>query len=128
MTGWGELERGDLAVGTTRHPLRKQVCVTVRRGSVVYTAAYCRSEEEADQLWAALRELVGAAPIIAQAKDADHQPEEDLMLPADLVWCPGAKNGEQPPCSKDRAHLGHYLSAAELRTTATRPQPNGGAS
>ena len=76
MTGWGELERGDLAVGITRHPLRKQVCVTVRRGSVVYTAAYCRNEEEADRLWAALRELVGAAPIIAQAKDADHQPEE----------------------------------------------------
>ncbi|GAA0495017.1 hypothetical protein Ade02nite_19340 [Paractinoplanes deccanensis] len=60
MTGWGQLERGDLAVGVTRHPLRKSICVTVRSGSVVYVAAYCRNEEEADRLWAALVEMTGA--------------------------------------------------------------------
>lgn len=60
MTGWGELERGDLAAGVTRHPLRKSIAVTVRRGTTVYTAAYCRNEEEADRLWAALVELSGA--------------------------------------------------------------------
>ncbi len=60
MSGWGDLERGDLAVGVTRHPLRKSVTVTVRRGPVVYVAAYCRSEEEADRLWAALIELTDA--------------------------------------------------------------------
>lgn len=60
MSSWGELERGDLAVGVTRHPLRKSITVTVRRGSVVYVAAYCRNEEEADRLWAALIELSDA--------------------------------------------------------------------
>lgn len=59
-TGWGELERGDLAVGVTRHPLRKGVAGTVRRGTTVYTTAYCRNEEEADRLWAALVELTDA--------------------------------------------------------------------
>ncbi len=65
MTGWGELERGDLAVGVTRHPMRKSICVTVRRGSTVYTAAYCRNEEEADRLWDALVELTGARSEVA---------------------------------------------------------------
>ena len=65
MSGWGELERGDLAVGVTRHPLRKSICVTVRRGSTVYTAAYCRNEEEADRLWAALVELTDARREVA---------------------------------------------------------------
>lgn len=60
MSGWGELERGDLAVGVTRTDFRKSVAVTVRRGSVVYVAAYCRNEDEADRLWAALCELAGA--------------------------------------------------------------------
>ncbi len=60
MSGWGELERGNLAIGVTKHPMRKSVCVTVRRGSVQYVAAYCRSEEEADRLWAALIELTDA--------------------------------------------------------------------
>lgn len=60
MSGWGELQRGDLAVGVTKRPLRKSVAVTVRRGSVVYVPAYCRNEEEADRLWAALIELTNA--------------------------------------------------------------------
>ena len=55
--GWGELERGSLAVGITRVPTRTSVAVTVRRGSTVFTAAYCRNEEEADRLWQALVEL-----------------------------------------------------------------------
>lgn len=63
MSDWGELERGDLAVGITRYPWRKSIAVTVRRGSVVYTAAYCRSEEEADRLWAALVELTQPVPV-----------------------------------------------------------------
>lgn len=54
---WGELERGNLSVGVTRMPWRKSVCVTVRRGSVIYTTAYCRSDEEAQRLWDALVEL-----------------------------------------------------------------------
>ncbi len=60
MSGWGELERGDLAVGVTRYPLRKTIAVTVRRGSTVHVAAHCRNEEEADRLWAALIELSDA--------------------------------------------------------------------
>ncbi|MET0415814.1 MAG: hypothetical protein ABW022_07315 [Actinoplanes sp.] len=60
MSGWGELQRGDLAVGVTRHPMRKSIAVTVQRGSVMYTAAYCRNEEEADRLWTALVELTDA--------------------------------------------------------------------
>lgn len=60
MTGWGELVRGDLSVGITRHSMRKSVCVTVSRGPVVYTTAYCRNEEEADRLWQALLELTNA--------------------------------------------------------------------
>lgn len=63
--GWGELERGDLAVGVTWHPLRKGVAVTVRRGTTVYTTAYCRNEEEADRLWAALVEITDARPEVA---------------------------------------------------------------
>jgi hypothetical protein len=31
----------------------------VQRGSVLYTVAYCRNEEEADRLWHALLELTG---------------------------------------------------------------------
>ncbi len=53
----GELEIGDLAIGVIDHPARKSPAVTVRRGSVIYTTAYCRSEEEADRLWEALLEL-----------------------------------------------------------------------
>lgn len=55
--GWGELQRGDLAVGVTRHPARKSIAVTVQRGTTVFTTAYCRNEEEADRLWEALIEL-----------------------------------------------------------------------
>ncbi len=62
MTGWGELQRGDLAIGVGYHPLRKSVTIQVRRGSVVYTVAYCRNEDEADRLWQALLELTGAKP------------------------------------------------------------------
>jgi hypothetical protein len=66
MTTWGELERGDLAVGVTRTHYRKSVAVTVRRGCVVYIAAYCRSDEEADRLWKALVELTDARPEVAE--------------------------------------------------------------
>lgn len=52
-----EFTRGDLGVGITKMPWRKSICVTVRRGSVVYTAAYCRNEEEAERLRDALEEL-----------------------------------------------------------------------
>ena len=62
MSGWGELERDGLAVGITRLDWRKNIAVTVRRGSVVYTAAYCRNEDEADRLWAALVELTNPVP------------------------------------------------------------------
>ncbi len=63
-----EMERGDLAVGVGHMPDRKQQCVTVRRGSVVYTVAYCRNDEEARRLVAALTELTNARP--ADAEDA----------------------------------------------------------
>lgn len=56
-----EFQRGDLAVGVGRMPMRKSQCVTVRRGSVIYTAAYCRNDEEADRLVGALCELLGTS-------------------------------------------------------------------
>jgi hypothetical protein len=71
---WGELERGNLAVGVSYHPLRKSPTVTVRRGSVVYTAAYCRTEEEATRLWEALIELTGAA----RDADAERDHQEEV--------------------------------------------------
>ncbi len=52
-----EFQRGDLAIGVGWMPGRKRVCVTVCRGSVVHTAAYCRSEQEAQRLIDALQEL-----------------------------------------------------------------------
>lgn len=58
---WGQVEKGDLSIGVTSyHPIRKSPAVVVRRGSVIYTTAYCRSEEEADRLWEALVEITGA--------------------------------------------------------------------
>lgn len=55
-----EFQCGDrLAVGVGWMPGRKQPCVVVRRGGTVYTAAYCRSVEEAQRLIDALYELTG---------------------------------------------------------------------
>jgi hypothetical protein len=56
---WGKLEKGKLSIGVGHHSMRKSVCVMVQRGSVLYTVAYCRNEEEADRLWHALLELTG---------------------------------------------------------------------
>lgn len=58
MSRWGQLERGNLAVGIMQHPYRKHPAIVVRKGSVLHTVAYCRDETEADRFWAALLELV----------------------------------------------------------------------
>jgi predicted nucleic acid-binding Zn-ribbon protein len=60
VAGWGVLQRGELGVGITRHPMRKSVAVVVVQGSVIYTSAYCRNEQEAQRLWDALVQLVEA--------------------------------------------------------------------
>ena len=58
MSDWGGIAKGDLSIGVTRHSERKSPAIYVHRGSVVYTVAYCRSEEEANRFWEALIELV----------------------------------------------------------------------
>lgn len=63
MSRWGEVNVGGhsgLSIGVMQHPERKSPSVIVHRGSVLYTVAYCRSEEEADRFWKALLELTGA--------------------------------------------------------------------
>lgn len=60
MSRWGEVSTGRLSIGVMQHPERKSPGVVVHRGSVVYTVAYCRSDEEADRFWEALVELTGA--------------------------------------------------------------------
>lgn len=60
VSRWGEVATPDLAIGVMQHPERKSPAVIVHRGSVVYTVAYCRSDEEADRFWEALVELTGA--------------------------------------------------------------------
>lgn len=54
-----EFQRGDMAVGVGNLPMRKSICVTVRRGVTVYAAAYCRNDAEAERLIDALCELTG---------------------------------------------------------------------
>jgi hypothetical protein len=52
--------------------------------------------------------------------------DDDLMLPSDLTWCPGADPGQPAPCGRPDPELGHYYSPAEEPTTDTRPYPSGG--
>jgi hypothetical protein len=66
MSRWGEVSTGSLSIGVMQHPIRKSPAVVVHRGSVVYTVAYCRSEEEADRFWEALLELTGADREVAR--------------------------------------------------------------
>jgi hypothetical protein len=58
VSRWGQV--GDLTVGVMKHDTRKSPAIVVGRGSVIYTTAYCRSEEEADRFWQALLEITGA--------------------------------------------------------------------
>jgi hypothetical protein len=60
MSRWGQLQMGNLTIGVMQHEYRKSPSIIVRRGSVIYTTAYCRSEEEADRFWEALLEITGA--------------------------------------------------------------------
>lgn len=58
-----EFSKGDLAIGIGYMPGRVSKCITVRRGGVIYTTAYCRSSLEGDRLVEALTELTGAKPL-----------------------------------------------------------------
>jgi hypothetical protein len=60
VSRWGQVQKGDLSVGVMQHETRKSPAIVVHRGSVVYTVAYCRSEEEADRFMDALVEITGA--------------------------------------------------------------------
>lgn len=60
MSRWGQIAKGDVAIGVMKHASRKSLAIVVQRGSVVYTTAYCRSEEEADRFMAVLAEITGA--------------------------------------------------------------------
>lgn len=59
MSRWGQLQLGDLTIGVMQHERRVHPSIVVGRGSVLYTTAYCRSEEEADRFWESLLEITG---------------------------------------------------------------------
>ncbi len=55
----GGYERGPVGITVGKHPRRLSPCLFVRVGSVIYTVAYFRGEEEADRFSDALALIVG---------------------------------------------------------------------
>lgn len=53
-----EFEVGDLVIGAGEIPGRKTSCLTVRRGSVVYTCAYFRNKVEEQRFTDAFKEML----------------------------------------------------------------------